>query len=114
MLDMNPGIRAQWTAALRSGKYVQGYGQLRAGSGHCCLGVLCDLAVQDGVVTWDGVSGAGFLPSEVAVWAGLVGENARDPVLMTLGDGEEAEAASLNDDHFSFAQIADAIDGGAA
>jgi hypothetical protein len=117
MLEMDPGIRARWTAALRSGQYVQGYGQLRQGGGHCCLGVLCDLAAKSGVISWDDIGpGSGFLPGKVVDWAGLAGENARDPILAHFPDDEgadeDAAAASLNDDHFSFAQIADLIDGG--
>lgn len=52
---MNPAIKAQWVAALRSGEYVQGTGKLRKRTGYnetdqfCCLGVLCDLAVKAGV-----------------------------------------------------------------
>jgi hypothetical protein len=49
---MNPEIKARWVAALRSGEYKQGKGNLRI-SDHrlsddvfCCLGVLCDLAVK--------------------------------------------------------------------
>lgn len=42
-------VRAQWTAALRSGTYRQSRGRLRSSGdygideGFCCLGVLCDL-----------------------------------------------------------------------
>ena len=35
--------RAAWIAALRSGKYAQGYGALRVRDGYCCLGVAEDL-----------------------------------------------------------------------
>src|SRR3990167_1245866 len=40
---MNAKIKAQWVAALRSGRYTQGYGKLRSGGKYCCLGVLCAL-----------------------------------------------------------------------
>lgn len=59
---MNPEIKERWVAALRSGEYQQGFGQLRvrnyeASIGeplyrYCCLGVLCDLAAQDAVGHW--------------------------------------------------------------
>ena len=50
---MNPEIKAQWVAALRSGEYKQGRGQLRnTDDEYCCLGVLCDLAVKAGVTEW--------------------------------------------------------------
>ena len=48
---MNPEIKKQWVAALRSGEYRQGQGSLCAegfdGFGYCCLGVLVD-TVFDG------------------------------------------------------------------
>lgn len=48
---MNPEIKAQWVAALRSGDYQQGRGQLRSGNNtYCCLGVLMELAVEAGVL----------------------------------------------------------------
>lgn len=46
---MNPEIKAQWLAALRSGNYIQGKYYLQSfdvtGEQHtfCCLGVLCDI-----------------------------------------------------------------------
>lgn len=46
---MNPEIKAQWLAALRSGNYQQGIGQLyekkfgRDYAQYCCLGVLADV-----------------------------------------------------------------------
>lgn len=53
---MNPEIKERWLEALRSGKYKQGQKLLRArdvdgNEYHCCLGVLCDLAVEAGVTT---------------------------------------------------------------
>lgn len=41
---MNPELKAKWVAALRSGKFQQGRGQLRKGDEYCCLGVLCKVA----------------------------------------------------------------------
>lgn len=92
---MNPDIKAQWVAALRSGDYRQGREQLHTYDEeikierYCCLGVLCDLAIKAGVVESkllfaDGrakkfgpVGGAdyefesGELPEIVSKWAGL-------------------------------------------
>lgn len=49
---MNPEIKTRWVAALRSGKYKQGRRVLnRNDQEFCCLGVLCELAVEDGIVT---------------------------------------------------------------
>ena|SRR5688572_11090021 len=40
---MNPEIKRQWLAALRSGKYEQITHRLAADGGFCCLGVLCEI-----------------------------------------------------------------------
>jgi hypothetical protein len=120
-LEMNPAIRARWTAALRSGEYRQGHCRLRDEDGaFCCMGVLCDLAARDGIVTpvlqadygWYAYdSSADFLPSSVQEWAGLTDDSPR----VMADDGEEfleRTLAELNDDLcWTFAQIADAIDG---
>ena len=130
---MNPEIKARWIAALRSGEYVQGTCLLRASrldgvDRFCCLGVLCDLAAQSGVVSWamDGdyalESEGGqvqhlneVLPYPVMKWAGLDSTN---PVVRSeLLDRTEAnpygatELAELNDRHgHSFLQLADCIE----
>lgn len=36
--------KADWIAALRSGKYKQSQSYLYSAQGQCCLGVLCDIA----------------------------------------------------------------------
>ena len=48
---MNQEIKARWVAALRSGEYPQAINRLRFEDGYCCLGVLCELAVADGVIS---------------------------------------------------------------
>ncbi len=56
MAEMNVGyMRDRWIPALRSGDYVQGHGALRSQDDrYCCLGVLTDLLVQDGLIpAWD-------------------------------------------------------------
>lgn len=123
-LDMNPEIRARWTAALRSGRYQQGQNALRLGTAFCCLGVLCDLAEQAGVTqgreydTLDGFSYDGLpdlLPPSVCEWAGLDEASPEVTIEDWAGLGEPApvELSSLNDDEgWDFARIADAIDGG--
>jgi hypothetical protein len=40
-------LKDKWVAALRSGKYEQGRGALNH-NGFCCLGVLCEVAVEIG------------------------------------------------------------------
>lgn len=80
---MNPGIKARWVEALRSGEYKQGAGCLRTTDDcFCCLGVLADLYVKEKGVEWVAPQGGqpssysihmqgGVLPVEVAEWADL-------------------------------------------
>jgi hypothetical protein len=122
---MDPDVKRAWTAALRSGDYTQGKNMLCAvgedgSKTYCCLGVLAEIAVKEGVIQpgHTGISGLRLyfsgddmtLPLEVMKWAGLEMPNpwiGPDPV-----DSEDrASAAELNDYHdFSFEQIADRID----
>lgn len=98
---MNPEVKTRWLEALRSGEYVQGREVLHLAADvagpeqrFCCLGILCDLAYREGVVTrrlepegthyrygqecQTGGQGCGCsggstttLPPEVVRWAGL-------------------------------------------
>jgi hypothetical protein len=130
MLDMNPKIREQWCAALRSGEYEQTKGALRRyrpggkPAGYCCLGVLTDLYVKAGnPETYytgdagdyigrddDSVWNTGVLSDPVTEWAGLSSDN---PRLRTKNGLCGLSAAELNDEGVTFAEIADRIDGGA-
>lgn len=48
---MNSDVKAKWIAALRSGEYAQAQGILRSTDDtFCCLGVLCEVAVAEGVL----------------------------------------------------------------
>jgi hypothetical protein len=78
---------ARWADAIDSGDYSRGDNALHRISSngrhtYCCLGVLCELAVADGIIsagtqsTWTGdkvdYSGqVAVLPQKVADWAGL-------------------------------------------
>lgn len=92
---MNEAVKTKWVDALRSGEYKQGKGQLQTKSGNfCCLGVLCDLAVQEGVLDApeliDGETFSGYryegeaalLPKSVQAWAG----NVRVGTLIDMND----------------------------
>lgn len=46
---MKKEIADKWVAALRSGEYVQGKDHLSINDAYCCLGVLCELAIKDGI-----------------------------------------------------------------
>jgi hypothetical protein len=111
---VNPEIKTRWVAALRSGKYPQGRGRLKTEEGFCCLGVLCDLAAEDGIGHWEQkdtyfnrhyflvttVHENNYLPMEVATWAGLH----RNPFVGS------SILSALNDSGSSFAEIADLIE----
>jgi hypothetical protein len=128
---MNPEIKAQWVAALRSGEYKQGMGMLKTLDGeYCCLGVLCDLAHKAGATNLvtsvseihGTIEGYGYgpsdnimsddvmtgeLPEDVQAWAGL--EECNPAVKDSVGHG--VSLISLNDSEgHTFEQIADAIE----
>lgn len=111
---MNPEIRKRWREALLSGKYKQGLDKLNSpGLGgtreYCCLGVLCELAVQDlivekgmalsGTATYD--EDALYLPPSVQSWAELD----FNPVSTTGG----VRLSELNDAGWTFERIAEAL-----
>lgn len=114
-------IKKMWCEALRSGVYKQHRGGLANDyvHGFCCLGVLCDLAVREGITekrrrdengdVWYGGAGvvprASELPIDVQMWAnigplGLFG----DPI------GIFSSLAELNDSGASFHEIAKIIE----
>lgn len=116
---MKPTVKKRWLAALRSGRYAQGYGCLvqpgLLGGGdacYCCLGVLCAIAPRRIAVERGGYYFAGpyghaleYLPIDVWEWAGLTSKN---PIVRCRG--RRVTLATLNDQHVTFAEIADAID----
>jgi hypothetical protein len=120
-LEMNPEIRARWVAALRSGDYAQTTGKLRNNEGFCCLGVLCDLAEREGLITSaiddcdEGCRDYGDerfdLPGVVIRWASLRSSPAIFADIDDTGP-RDVPLAILNDDYgWDFARIADAIEG---
>lgn len=122
---MKTEIKERWLEALRSGNYEQGRRVLRSTDDHyCCLGVLCDLAAQEGVVEarqssetglWHYVGAEAYdewrfgssttLPKAVAVWAELDDNNPS----VIAGD-EDRSLAGINDEGADFAEIADLIE----
>lgn len=103
----------KFVAALRSGAYEQGQGQLRLNGKFCCLGVACDVYAQDHedpTVKWDGPmffagqSNSEYaLPRAVQVWYGFT---VADPKLTHLS------AAACNDScGYGFAEIAECFEG---
>lgn len=54
--------KLQWIAALLSGDYEQGQGRLRRKDDYCCLGVMCDVAAQQGYGYWKNTETEGGMP----------------------------------------------------
>ena len=103
-------IIADWVAALRSGDYKQGKSYLSYQGKFCCLGVLCDLAVNMGVdvdvdanvcdeVYYDGKED--LPPEAIWKWVGLTDQG---------GSSECGQLFQLNDDGLTFSEIADLIE----
>lgn len=114
---MDREIKKKWVAALRSGKYKQGFRQLRARRSHeddqlfhCCLGVLAELYCEATNQPWnpEEVNNVEALAEPVLNWAGLIpgmslGGIVRIGVTLT-------QLSFHNDAGKTFEQIADAID----
>jgi len=111
---MDQVIKAKWKKALTSGDYEQTTQALKNEDGFCCLGVLCDVYIQEKGIDWEKPAftnrmGRSYLfgestklPVEVQDWAGLIGSNP----LVGLFD-----LISLNDNKgLSFDKIAQKID----
>lgn len=101
---MNREIRDQWVEELESGRFPQGRNVLRSTDDkYCCLGVLCEIAVQAGVIeppieaTYDaykyGGWSVGSLPDSVLAWSGL-------------DYREQIKLSDFNDSGYSFDYIA--------
>ncbi len=110
---MNPAIKAEWVAALRSGEYPQGRHWLENKGKYCCLGVLCDLAVKKGDLQrfedgWRITYAAEHGASEKTLPVAIYGIEGILPGFMA-GD-HYFSLAAVNDIGFTFDQIADLIE----
>jgi hypothetical protein len=113
---MKKKIAKLWIKALESGKYKQIKGQLANKDGYCCLGVLCELAIENGVevsrqfdkdtVLFD--NEIEHLPKSVMKWAGM---NNNVGYFYPLLNEENVlrSLAYLNDTGHSFKYIAGTI-----
>lgn len=123
----------KWVAALRSGEFSQARGALRKDEAFCCLGVACELYRREtGKGVWDPNTqedGIAFeeratdpealdrydererainweqLPEFVANWL----DTTPNPDL-EKENGQKTDAATMNDNGYSFTEIADAIE----
>jgi hypothetical protein len=107
-----------WTDALRSGEYQQCQGSLKTDHGFCCLGVLTDVTLKQGVIKGEWVKNKGptdqytfraenevnvvHLPSSVATLVGISSS--------TGAFGGSHTLAGLNDKGATFLEIADIIE----
>lgn len=124
---MDPTVKTEWLAALRSGDYKQGRRALNKDGEFCCLGVLCDLAVKAGKTvaekfdedeadyTYYGqYRSTSFLPQEVAGWAKISHRGHLPTPVDAPGrypeDGQARTLAEANDRGMTFAEIADIIE----
>lgn len=112
-------FRQRWVKALRSGKYRQAKGVLRSPDNdvsYCCLGVACDL-IDPNKWTKHAKEGDGAL--RAFAWGrrgrdsdyddfSLPGHKARE--VIGMDDEAIAALAELNDEGYSFTDIADAIE----
>lgn len=108
---MDPTWKKKWVDALRSGEYEQGRGGLRSTTDKfCCLGVLTDLCIKEGLTEeweigdkdwWEAEGRPGTLPTSTRKATG-----ADYPYIP-----REGHLATLNDRRgFSFERIADLIE----
>lgn len=110
---MKKSIMEKWVAALRSGEYKQGKGQLRNSQNEfCCLGVLCNLHAQEHpeiaktqLLTTKYMDHDGTPPCEVTEWAGFRDHNHFGQISTIKND-----LVTLNDTGKSFKQIAKIIE----
>ena len=110
---MKKKIADKWVAALRSGDYTQQKGSLANlhRTQHCCLGVLCEVAILDGVDldTYETVPGfddeRAYLPRRVQEWSGV-----RDRCGVFVGDVSMCGLVGMNDYGGTFDHIADTIE----
>lgn len=139
---MNQENVAKLVAALRSGEYEQVSGCLRSKDSYCCLGVACDISglgtweereawAMGSSPEWNYVirddngecveSNATVLPKSVAQWLGI--QESGDFTLLINQDydwrdedddrsGTGTGLTELNDEGFTFAQIADLLENG--
>lgn len=116
MAKMNPQIKKKWVDRLRElPNHRQGKNALRRNNKMCCLGVLCEIAVQEGILKRSPKNYGGFyhygqgrlslvLPEEVIKWANLEAHN-NNPVVKN-------NTLSTYNDHKgkNFDEIADLIE----
>ncbi len=111
---MNKEIKRRWVAALREPGRKQTRNYLETRDGQCCLGVLCEIAARDGVITktYDASKTCHYddktstLSNTVIRWAELL--NSLGAAVMHRGSC--MALSQLNDARIPFTVIADLIE----
>lgn len=139
-LKMKSQVLDEMIERLRSGKYEQGSGYLRyrstSGDQFCCLGILCEMAAEEGVIervvpdgenrkafTYkdpndaDQKTHSSYLPGAVIEWAGIVSDVEKSGAVGSevyryeeqgaFGEDPTKTLAYMNDNGIPFDHIAD-------
>lgn len=117
---MKKSVQKKWIKALYSGEYKQDSLALHTGKGFCCLGVLCEIAAKEGVVSkaidengqciYDHETG--YLPEKVREWAGMKsvkGEVFEDCETLAYLNDAGLEDTTIDNSPFTFEEIAGII-----
>lgn len=104
---LRPKIKGKWLEYLRSGNFQQCAAKMRVtnrctsttishhGRGHCCLGVLAQLAVDEGFTETFRYNHRNEAPTrDVTDWAGL--DRGAMKILMNMNDGDYDITACTN------------------
>ena len=130
----NKQIIRKWVDELRSGKWKQGDGRLATGPDYfaeskevryCCLGVLCEMAVESGIISRFSTHSRGYaygksemdsriclLPVAVIDWAGFSEDEGglNDDPMIECPDRSPIRCSAANDHGATFPEIASMIE----
>lgn len=113
---MKPELKKEWLKWLRSGRYKKGIGylceQVDGEDLYCCLGVLCDIAIQ-GDWEWNEKERAWLPPDSVRRGkSGFPEGHLNDGAYNKLGlrRAEWRKLGAINDDSDSFREVAQYIE----
>ena len=113
---MNKEKAMEWVARLRSGKYEQGRSRLnRNNKTFCCLGILSEMAVEDGIVRRENdnyIGSSGYpwtagLATDIRKEYRMKSTESFNDMFCWIGD---TSLSGMNDNGKSFAEIADVIE----
>lgn len=112
---MKKEVMKKWVKALRSGKFQQGTAKLQHHDTYCCLGVLCKLAEQEGIVIhkdfYNQIEGQELNKQTfVRDWAKFKTLQGELPKTIRDTQGDRTTLAIINDSGKSFKQIAKIIE----